>query len=253
MRNSFRSVPPRMALALVHLLFCAGLAVCSFGFTPLDPNMKEASGKNRPGMTEASVVPGRTDPRGDAPDAGAARPRLFAGVEIEPTEALLAQLEECRQVLGGSIRWVPPEQWHLTLAFFGATDPERIPLLDEILAATAREFDGPIPLDLGGITMWGNERRGVLIVKIEAPALVELQANLARRLREAGMPADEREYVPHLTLGRTKQGERTGHSWRHCRELPGHRQTVGRIILFESKFVAGGVVYSHRNQYPLTI
>ena len=179
--------------------------------------------------------------------------RLFAGVAVEASAELLEQLEECRRVLGGKIRWVRPELWHLTLAFFGATQPERIPLLGEIVAATTNDFDGSIPMDIGGLELWGNARRGVLLVKMESPMLIELQSKLARRLGEAGIRLEERRFVPHLTLGRTRQGEHIGNSWQHCRELPEHRQTAHHLILFESVFTTNGVAYRHLNQYPLSI
>jgi hypothetical protein len=61
--------------------------------------------------------------------------RLFAGVKIPAPPALCDALVTLQtQLARERIRWVPPENWHLTLEFFGAVPESRIPALAAALA-----------------------------------------------------------------------------------------------------------------------
>ena len=61
--------------------------------------------------------------------------RLFAGIAVEATEALREVAGALRRELRGErIRWVPPENLHLTLEFFGEIEEGRIAELEAALA-----------------------------------------------------------------------------------------------------------------------
>ena len=64
--------------------------------------------------------------------------RLFAGVAVAAAEPLRRALADLQARLRGeAIRWTRLENLHLTVEFFGATDPARIPELEAALAAAA--------------------------------------------------------------------------------------------------------------------
>ena len=100
------------------------------------------------------------------------------------------------------MRWVSPERWHVTLAFLGEVDPDRIPdlagRLDEV-AATHPPLEG---MRLAGAGTF----RGVLWLGIEpterhSPA-DRLARAVQREMRAIGIPVERRPWRAHLTIAR---------------------------------------------------
>ena len=60
--------------------------------------------------------------------------RVFIGVKIIAGPVLLKTINSLKTVLAGEkIKWVDPENIHLTLAFIGETEEERIKILSIML------------------------------------------------------------------------------------------------------------------------
>src|SRR5690349_13310207 len=118
------------------------------------------------------------------PDAAAASKLAAAATEL----ALLA---------GG--KPVPQAKIHLTLAFLGDVDESRLgAALDCAAGLDHPSFE--VVLD-----QWGAFRGArVAWAGCRAPskALVNLQADIAQRLRVAGFVLEDRAYTPHVTLAR---------------------------------------------------
>ena len=129
--------------------------------------------------------------------------RLFAGVKIPAPPALCDALATLQtQLARERIRWVPPENWHLTLEFFGAVPESRIPALAAALAAAAAPIE-PIHLRLATVGAFGPPRHPrVIWVGVESAGLITLHAALQQELRLAGWTPESRPYTPHLTLAR---------------------------------------------------
>lgn len=177
--------------------------------------------------------------------------RLFAGIAVEATEALREVAGALRRELRGErIRWVPPENLHLTLEFFGEIEEGRIPELEAALAKAAagtREFT----MKIGGPGAFGGARHPrVVWLGIDSEGLRELRGRTVAALREAGWEPEPREFAPHLTLGRmegVRDLRRFRESMERHRGAPAQEQAVKELIFFES--VAGR--YVPRNRWPL--
>ncbi len=125
--------------------------------------------------------------------------RLFFALwpDAQARLALAARGKEVARRCGG--RPVPAANLHLTLAFLGEVEPSAIPALREAAGAGGGEaFE--LALDrLGAFARAGVAWAGC---RVAPPALLALQAGLARRLGEAGFPQEERPFAAHLTLAR---------------------------------------------------
>lgn len=66
--------------------------------------------------------------------------RLFAAIRppIEVTEHLVRTLRPLRDELGGDLRWGDPDNWHITLAFYGEQPEGVVDDLIEHLSVAAR-------------------------------------------------------------------------------------------------------------------
>ena len=138
--------------------------------------------------------------------------RLFVGVELcaevrqragAATEQLRARLQtECP---GFSVRWIEPENFHITLWFLGEVHDERV-------AAVTRALDRPFdeePFDssfarLGAFPPRGAPRVLWIGVAEGQRALQSLHQQLTDRLTPLGFRGEERAYSAHLTIGRVK-------------------------------------------------
>jgi RNA 2',3'-cyclic 3'-phosphodiesterase len=138
--------------------------------------------------------------------------RLF--VALEPPDAvrrrLAALAAELRRAAGRAadgVRWVAPENVHLTLQFLGAVPAERVAAVEAAVAAAAAGAR-PLTLEVKGAGGFPNARRPRVIWLglggDEAP-LVALVADLGRRLAPLGFPPEARPFSPHLTMGRSRE------------------------------------------------
>jgi 2'-5' RNA ligase len=100
------------------------------------------------------------------------------------------------------LRWVPPQNWHLTLAFLGSVPEVRRADLETRLARAASRHR-PLSLRLSGSGHFGSR---VLYVGVagDVLSLSRLAASVAAAARRAKVPVDERSYRPHLTLARVR-------------------------------------------------
>lgn len=89
------------------------------------------------------------------------------------------------------------ENFHLTLAFLGEVEEDRLPAAFAALEAAPMP---PLSLVFEGLGCFSG---GIwYLAPAPCPALLEGQARLARALEEGGFSLESRPFLPHLTLGR---------------------------------------------------
>jgi RNA 2',3'-cyclic 3'-phosphodiesterase len=120
--------------------------------------------------------------------------RLFVAV-WPPSEVLdlLAGLPRAEQP---GVRWTTPDQWHVTLRFLGAADP------DEVSAALRPLGDRLAPVDVVMGPRVGRLGRGVLVLPVAG--LDAVAAAVVDATRHLGQPPEPRPFLGHLTLARLK-------------------------------------------------
>lgn len=125
--------------------------------------------------------------------------RLFVAL------ALPAAIRTQLAMLSGGIpgaRWVPPENYHLTLRFIGEVENWRAEEVDEALAnirapSFQLTFRGVGTFEKGG-------RISALWVGVEkADALGFLQSKVETALQRIGLEPERKRFAPHVTLART--------------------------------------------------
>lgn len=135
--------------------------------------------------------------------------RLFVAVDPPPSaRAHLAAATEPVRAAATSLRWVPPERWHLTLAFLGEVDPAFVDPLSTGLARTAA-VHAAMELAVAGAgrfatVLWAGitgdtDRLARLAAEVEA---VTARVRGLRHAPQRPAPA----YRPHLTLARSRRG-----------------------------------------------
>jgi 2'-5' RNA ligase len=119
---------------------------------------------------------------------------------------------------GQSVRLVPPDRWHLTLAFLGDVADEREPAVRAAIETVAARWTGrrqPVPrLWLGGGGRFGTGRFTTLWIGVrgDTTPLRDLVSDVRGALHKARLPYDAKAFRAHVTLAR-----------------PGDRLTAGQL------------------------
>jgi len=135
--------------------------------------------------------------------------RLFIGFALEIGSGLEAAIKRTRigaQQRRMEVYWVPKENFHVTLNFIGATPSEKIPELEKLIE-TVGQTHGAFSTSIRGMGAFPDSRHArVLWIGVRnSRGLSELQSALRDALIEAGFPQEDRDYVPHLTIGRLRK------------------------------------------------
>lgn len=109
------------------------------------------------------------------------------------------------------VRWVEPDQLHLTLKFLGEVRPERAARVKEAVARVA-EKTKPFEMSLGGAGAFPTMRRPKTVwLGVEASAELRcLKHDLEWELAPLGFDREVRAFHPHVTLGRATDQSRAG-------------------------------------------
>jgi 2'-5' RNA ligase len=128
--------------------------------------------------------------------------RLFVAIAIpDDIRDTLAKFLREMQSAVPNVKFVRPENLHVTLKFLGNTSPEKLEALCNALS-TIRS--SPISLDLHGLGAFPTERRASVLWAgiMSAPNLVPLATDVDRAAHSLGFSLETRPFAPHLTLAR---------------------------------------------------
>lgn len=119
------------------------------------------------------------------------------------------RMEDLRPCIRG-IRWVSPENLHLTLRFLGDVEEGRMPEAHQAVRSAAAGV-GPFAIRPGAFGAFPNAQRPrVLYVSLEGDVgrLRGLQRRVESELVGRGFPKEDRPFSPHLTIGRAMRERR---------------------------------------------
>tara|TARA_R110001592_G_scaffold129246_2_gene341580 strand:+ start:649 stop:1248 length:600 start_codon:yes stop_codon:yes gene_type:complete len=175
--------------------------------------------------------------------------RLFVGLDLP--EDLRLTLGLLRAGINGA-RWVPPENFHITLRFIGEADRHQAADLDDALA----DIDVPaFDLAFHGVGSFASRGRlRAIWAGLETSgALAHLHDKVERAAIRAGFAVEQRKFKPHVTLARLK-GTPEVAAQRFLEDHAGFTTrpfTVDRFVLFESTLGGEGAHYTPVCRYPL--
>jgi len=174
--------------------------------------------------------------------------RLFVALDFpDAIRSAIRELVARLKPLAKDARWARVEGMHVTLKFIGQVEPEQCERMVSALASI--QSDAPVDLQFQGVGFFPSERRPrVFWCGIEAsPNLRELAADIERALLPLGVPAEKREFVPHLTLGRFDSPHGLGQLIERSQELRSldlGRTRQEQFHLFESVLKRSGAEYT---------
>ncbi|MDO9255749.1 MAG: RNA 2',3'-cyclic phosphodiesterase [Bacteroidales bacterium] len=176
--------------------------------------------------------------------------RLFAAIKIHPSPRYISLFNEISSSLGHErIKWIEPENTHLTLKFFGETDETKIPVIRQSIETVVAQSK-PFSLKIANTGIFGSHYDPKVIwFGIEKNSILEdLAQNIFTELSKYGWEQDRQNFIPHLTIGRIKE----------LKDKPLFQKIIGKyntiaiqeekvteIILYESILRREGPLYAN--------
>jgi 2'-5' RNA ligase len=165
--------------------------------------------------------------------------RLF--VAVTPPADALDELEAAVAPLRSScpeLRWTGRQNWHVTLAFLGQVDGAVADKLGSVLGeAVAQMHAGLVSLGPAGSFPEDRAWANVLWVGLmdQDDFLTGLSRTVGKAAEGVGAPPDrQKEYKPHLTLGRSRNAAKVGPLVAKLAGFRGRPWLAGEIQLFQS-------------------
>ena len=133
--------------------------------------------------------------------------RVFVAVEIgEEARVGIAALQSELSGTRARVKWVKPENMHLTLLFIGDVVEDYVPKLETVVDKAA-ERSRAFRYGIKGVGFFGRRRLPRVIwagLNGQLETLANLQQTLDAYLADVGFAKDTRAFKSHLTLGRVK-------------------------------------------------
>jgi len=178
--------------------------------------------------------------------------RCFIAIDL-PDQILskLAQkTSEYKKKLPPVVRWVKPENIHLTLKFLGEITPQEVKSIELQLDAIGSKHT---PFDLtfseNGVFPNWNRPRILWVGLIHTDALFSLVDEIETELQSIGIPPENRPFSPHITIGRFKDFAKPGEidliKQNFCDEVVlDETMTITEIYLYQSILHPSGPEYT---------
>jgi 2'-5' RNA ligase len=179
--------------------------------------------------------------------------RLFLAVEVPRSarSVVAAAVEPWREALPNA-RWVPSENWHVTLKFLGSTDAELVPWVAQIVEGIVAAHP-PVTARVHGLGAFPSVRRArVLWAGIDDPAngLVAIVGDLETGLAEE-FRREAQRFHPHLTVARAEPPLLLPDPYADT-PLASEAFVAGRVVLFRSQLGGGrSTRYESLRTFPL--
>lgn len=168
----------------------------------------------------------------------------------------IGEVQERLRVPGLKVKWVEPENFHLTLKFLGEVPVER---LEGVFQGLERACRGVPAFDLGleGLGAFPNLRRPRVVwvgLGRGREEVAGLAGSVENQLTEAGFAGEKRSFKPHATVGRVKEhsplagrlGERIA---AECLAVEGFR--IHSVEVMKSQLTRQGPIYTVQKTVPL--
>jgi len=179
--------------------------------------------------------------------------RIFAAIKINPEPELISFLNTIKNRLGlEKIKWIPIENIHVTLKFFGNTGDDKIYEISELFKCIAkRTFTFKLCFENSGYYGSRNNPKVLWLGVKKNENIISLVNTINHDLQTLGYIADNKNLNSHLTIGRVKKisDQINFSNTLDCDPELIHIYDIDHFALFESTLTKTGAVYSEIENY----
>jgi len=174
--------------------------------------------------------------------------RAFIAVPIAPEVRvrISSAINQLAPRISG-IRWVPEDNFHLTLKFLGAIEESQLESISKALAETVRPFRR-FTISAKRLGVFPNLKRArILWVGLEGAEMAALATSIETMLEPFGFPRENRIFRPHLTVGRWRRPngphQELEDKLKRWNDVEFGESVIDELILFQSVLKPTGAVY----------
>ena len=187
--------------------------------------------------------------------------RVFIATDIneqirEALGLLQGQLQDKVDLRKGDVKWVNPDNIHLTLKFLGQIDDEAVVEVCNIVKKVVSKHSS-FELAVETVGSFGGKSARVLWVGTTQVSdnLAELQSDFEEQLAVAGWPKDSRKFSAHLTLCRiknSKAGIKLAQVSKEYKDFKLGSIMVDSVSVYQSQLTSDGPIYTILGNYELS-
>ena len=162
--------------------------------------------------------------------------RSFLAIDLaEDLKPEIANVQKEFKKTGANIKYVPSQNMHFTLKFFGNIDENMVEEISEAVEKVIRNYSFP-----------NQNTIKVLWIGIDSNSqIADLQNDLDMEFKKLGFKK-ERNYISHLTIGRPRNGKNKNQikdTINSLKDLKIGTMTVSKISLKKSTLTPQGPIY----------
>ena len=175
--------------------------------------------------------------------------RCFVAIECGGDE-LAAKFREVRKMFEATradMKFVEPENIHLTLKFLGEIEPSLVEQVSHFVKETSFK---PFDARLEGIGVFPNLRKPRIVwagITDGVSQLAEVWRDVDTKLGRLGFERERRRFSPHITISRVRSGRNRDRLVEELSTLSDYEfgdMHVDRIVLKKSVLTPRGPIYS---------
>jgi RNA 2',3'-cyclic 3'-phosphodiesterase len=191
--------------------------------------------------------------------------RVFVALDID--DSIRTRLEKFLDGMRGfapEARWVRPESMHVTLKFIGEKPAETV---DEIKQKLSAVRAGAFEISFRGYGFFPTAKsaRVFWVGIVAGPQLAALAKSVDAATAALGIPKEEHEFSPHLTLARrgsaaphARKGDGTANTFHRLQgklaamaEIDFGTMAAREFLLYQSQLMRGGAKYTKIARFGL--
>jgi RNA 2',3'-cyclic 3'-phosphodiesterase len=182
--------------------------------------------------------------------------RIFIAVKVNPEETFLKMISYFKSVLNSeNIKWINPENIHITLAFLGDTEDELIKDISSMLNKVCGN-SGYFDLTIRGTGVFRNinDPRIIWTNIDHSEKINALTDKILTGLANLNIKLEDKPFKPHITIGRMKHLNNKGTFKKLTEQYQNtelQKLQVTEVVLYESILLPQGPKYIPIGRYKL--
>lgn len=175
--------------------------------------------------------------------------RAFIAIELsEEAKKALAELQAEFIKSEADVKWVKPENIHITLKFLGNITEEQKEKIQEILDDNLKGFNS-FKIGLQGVGAFPkpNYPRVVWVGTTGEEQLKPIAKLIDEKINKLGFPKEERAFKSHLTFARVRSGrnkDKLTEALKKFEAFSGPEFLVDAVCLLQSALTPQGSIYT---------
>ena len=179
-------------------------------------------------------------------------------ISLELSEELKRNIYVCVEKLKATradVKWVRTENLHLTLKFLGDTTEELLKSVHERLISLSRAHNR-FSLQVSGAGAFPNIKypRVIWLGVRDSEEIIKLQRDIDESMKGLGFKRDDKQFTPHLTIGRVKSMRNEDVLIKELatlKEADFGKIEVINITLMKSELKPGGAEHFKLSEIPI--